>query len=227
MAYWNLLHFSPDCLITAFQEKHFFCRWRALQCVKQWWQNFMWCYLFQGKKKKSCNSCFYYVILIFVPRVMHSLYAILGRRVEFKSAEVVWIAKTSFLVPAGWCAKLWKAECLLVVCCLLPVNIWKIHKSAVPLSCNLNEYCNVGCRGKLWWHSGRGHQMVGWLQSSHFGILEGLTFLFSIQCAVGHQFWLLWPGIREILFQHHGYYPAMVSQVTRAFHSWTMIWLTM
>lgn len=59
-----------------------------------------------SRKKKSCNSCFYYVILIFVPRVMHSLYAIWGRRVEFKSAEVVWIAKTSFLVPAGWCAKL-------------------------------------------------------------------------------------------------------------------------
>lgn len=122
-----------------------------------------------SRKKKSCNSCFYYVILIFVPRVMHSLYAIWGRRVEFKSAEVVWIAKTSFLVPAGWCAKLWKAGCLLVVCCLLPVNIWKVHKSAVPLSCNLNEYCNVGCRGKLWWHGGRGQQMVGWLQSSHFG----------------------------------------------------------
>lgn len=154
---------------------------------------------------------------------MHSLYAIWGRRMEFKSAEVVWIAKTSFPVPAGWCAKLWKAECLLVVCCLLPVNIWKIHKSAVPLNCNLKDYCNVGCRGKLWWHSGRRQQMVGWLQSSRFGGSD-IPVQYTVCCR--HQFLLLWPGRREIPFQHCGYCPAMVSQVTRALHSWTMIWLT-
>lgn len=127
-----------------------------------------------SRKKESGNCCFYYVIWVSVLRVMHNFY----------DSWTIWNSLEGG-IHVGWscldaqgifpcsCWSVHKAlrgrepaACLLLTACKYLENT----NALVPSSCNLKEYCNAGWRGKVWWHSGRMHRLVGEIWLSH---LEG------------------------------------------------------